>query len=448
MYGKRILDVQSPCGANCSFSQVFNGPAYKCDDVDFQNNNDTGNPFCNRASNSGFGVCGSVFDPITVSAFDKVWYDARNSTADACRPETGCVPATDGYQDGKLWIAYQYLLPEYRQFQNDQGTNSTAIPDSAFERHMFVCHSYNATYSLRRTYTNFQHAVASNLTYLNPVNFTAAKLSKVDVASYAAFSIHQTLYSLLSGSIQPNGRVVETDLTHIAGSALVEEAPFPLKPHSVYATTGIQKPVRYLRQAIQDLHFNITVGLLGLTPSLLYSANATSADALNSSLSSSATATAAGASSAAQPAEVSTALNVWSYDRRVLLLTYAAAALLDLVAIFWGLAAARRNGGWSGFEFARVLATTRGGPGAAVGMAGESALDAVVRGWDDGMDPMPEDVRRCRVMFGGVGQAVHAEAGGAVAGYQGQAGYSHVANGQTPRQRLGFSVEGQVTPIH
>jgi hypothetical protein len=54
----------------------------------------------------------------------------------------------------KLWVLYQYLLPEYRSSQTDQGTNSTAIPDDAWEGHAFVCESYNATYTLKRTYNN------------------------------------------------------------------------------------------------------------------------------------------------------------------------------------------------------------------------------------------------------------------------------------------------------
>lgn len=53
-----------------------------------------------------------------------------------------------------MWVLYQYLLPEYRSNQTDQGTNSTAILDDAWERHFFVCESYNATYTLKRTYNN------------------------------------------------------------------------------------------------------------------------------------------------------------------------------------------------------------------------------------------------------------------------------------------------------
>jgi hypothetical protein len=52
----------------------------------------------------------------------------------------------------KSWVLYQYLLPEYRSSQTDQGTNSTAILDDAWEGHVFVCESYNATYTLKRTY--------------------------------------------------------------------------------------------------------------------------------------------------------------------------------------------------------------------------------------------------------------------------------------------------------
>jgi len=69
----------------------------------------------------------------------------------------------------------------------------------------------------------------THASYLNPVNFTTLEPPSPSPHAYAAFAIHQTLYSLLSEGIKPNGRSVLTDSTSLATSSLVEEAPFPAK---------------------------------------------------------------------------------------------------------------------------------------------------------------------------------------------------------------------------
>jgi hypothetical protein len=223
--------------------------------------------------------------------------------------------------------------------------------------------------------------------YLNAINSTASEGRFAVPEAYPGFAIHQALFSLLHGEIQPNAKFTETDSSSIAMSALVEDLPFPPKLVGPYSTAA-QKPVRDLRRAIQDLHFNVTVGLLSLAPQLLYSENSTA------------------------EAETFLSENVWSYDAFVLLLTYAIAAVLDVLAIILGVAAMMRNGGVYGFEFARVLATTRA----------STALDAQLQGWEDGMDPIPQVAKKTRVMYGVVGDA-------------------------GPRQRAGFGLEHEVAAI-
>jgi hypothetical protein len=153
MYGRRIVDAPSPCGVNCSFSQTFIGPGYNCRDIDFTRNDEPGNPFCTK-SYSGYGACGGYFDPFLDNAFDVNWYMASNSSGDICQEHPGdySCSAVEPWMERKSWVLYQYLLPEYRSSQTDQGTNSTAILDDAWEGHVFVCESYNATYTLKRTY--------------------------------------------------------------------------------------------------------------------------------------------------------------------------------------------------------------------------------------------------------------------------------------------------------
>ena len=151
-------------------------------------------------------------------------------------------------------------------------------------------------------------------------------------------------------------------------SALVEENPFPAKPRSGYRSSSAQKPIRNLRRAIQELHFNVTVGLLSLAPQLLYAENGTAI------------------------ANTFSFENVWNYDPFVLLMAYAVAAFLDALAIAVGVLAMVQNGGVLGFEFARILSTTRA----------SLSLDAVVGRWRDGLDPVPSVAQKTRVMYGEV----------------------------------------------
>jgi hypothetical protein len=159
VYGGSVLSTDSPCGPNCSFTQTFTGPAYQCQDIDYTQDDDPGNPFCHGSSDvTSDGSCAD-FASGTNSAFDVTWYKAVNSTGDTC---TGCTG--EPWMDGKVWVEYQYLLPQYRIQTGSPPANVTPIPDSAFEKHQFMCQSYDATYTLERTYVNFQQTVKGNLT--------------------------------------------------------------------------------------------------------------------------------------------------------------------------------------------------------------------------------------------------------------------------------------------
>lgn len=189
--------------------------------------------------------------------------------------------------------------------------------------------------------------------------------------NHAAYAIHQTLYEALSGELSiGGGRLADWESNaQLANSALVEETPFPLDSPSSFRPIGTSKPVRNLRQAIQDLHFNITVSLLSLAPQLLYTENGTVTP------------------------EIFIAENVWRYSPRVLVVTYAAAALFDALAVVIGLLAMVRNRGVYGLEFSRIVATTRA----------SSRLDFLVSGWGDGLQPVPKEIQKAKVMYGAIG---------------------------------------------
>lgn len=176
----------------------------------------------------------------------------------------------------------------------------------------------------------------------------------------------EELYSLLKGSIMPNGHMVETHTTGLAMSALVQDLPFPLQSTSGHRSVMAQKPVQFLRKAIEDLPFNVTVGLLSLTPQWLYS------------------------QAAKVGVETRSSEKVWSYDWHVLAASYSVAALLDVIAVVIAARAMSKNGGCSSLGFARTVATSRN----------SRALDNAVDAWEHGVDPVPNDVKKAKVVFG------------------------------------------------
>jgi hypothetical protein len=173
MYGKRIVEAQSPCGANCSFTQTFYAPAYKCDDVDYANIG-ADNPFCGEDDGTPAKErCESSFKLSTSNTFQRVWYQARNSSGDPCgkygRDSSFC-PTFEPWQDGKLWVAHQHFLQQYRDTPTERGYNTTPVPEEAWEFHMFMCQSYNATYTVERTYKNFVQRIAGKLMCVCPAH--------------------------------------------------------------------------------------------------------------------------------------------------------------------------------------------------------------------------------------------------------------------------------------
>jgi hypothetical protein len=204
--------------------------------------------------------------------------------------------------------------------------------------------------------------------YLNPVNYSRLfdQTARPHYDNYPAFAIHQTLYSLLSGSIAPDGRLVERDTSGLGSSALVDPIPFPNPPSAVMYSVAPQKPVKNLREAMEELHRKITIGLLSLAPELVYSETTD----LN--------------------VQVRVPENVWSYDRRVLLILYGVVIFADLVTVSVGIHCMSQNGGCTGLGFMRTIAMTRASP----------RLDTAVGSWSSGFDPIPNEAQDTKIMYG------------------------------------------------
>jgi hypothetical protein len=190
--------------------------------------------------------------------------------------------------------------------------------------------------------------------------------------SYSGYAIHQLLYSILSGMITLNGREQPIDTSGLGGTRLVEPQPFP-QPNSTNVpfpsnpgSNGIQKPIRYLKTAIEELHFNVTVGMLTI-PNLIYLQNTTST------------------------ASTSNIENIWEYNWIPLAAAYGGCAAVNIFAIMIGIAAIVNSDGVgiNRSGVLRILMTTR-----------NRTLDTIIGDRGRGDDDMQEEVEDTRVRFG------------------------------------------------
>ena len=333
IHNGRISLAPSPCGLDCSFSQTFFGPAYKCSEVDYAQADIPGNPFPHGAeAQKAFAATGGVYSPYE-------WYIGTNST---CISGQVCHGDDERWKDGRVWILYRYLLPEARE-KIPEGRLKN-IPDSSWEKHQIVCQSFNATYTILHTYSAGVEGTItqSSLAYNNPLDYTKERMEggpKGDMQpEFAGYAIHETLFSILAGHIGPNGRGSPVDETGLAGTQLVEHDSFTLAnlTDSAPSWMSIQKPVRFLARAIEQLHFNITVGMLSI-PQLIYLQNETVA------------------------ARVVSTEPRWAYNPLPLLAVYGVFLVASLVSAVLALVAVAGNEGVGVLEsgFLRALMTTR-----------------------------------------------------------------------------------------
>ncbi|EPS38928.1 hypothetical protein H072_7330 [Dactylellina haptotyla CBS 200.50] len=346
--GGQILNLPSPCQGNCTFNQTFFGPTYKCEEVTLQNE-DPGDPFCYNTplADCNYKKSGSLSYPYITS-----WYlnsvstcsgtgvdQSRCSNSSLTEQTIGNATFTG---DGKLWIYYRWLPLEYRD------PNRTTYDGSIWEDHKLVCQSYNASFTIQRAYRGVsEQSVSGSVEYLNPVNYSRDHISHPTPGELAAYSVHDILYSLIGGSIAAfggNGPPQVIDSTQLAGSKLVEPIPFP-KPLLEASDTsgtgwdagfGIQKPVRDLARVIEELHFNVTVGMLSIQ-SLAWLKNET-------------------VSSTRFISE-----NQWTYDWKILAAVYGAFVVANLLALAVGLYSIMKNNATFIQEdgFLRTMMTTR-----------------------------------------------------------------------------------------
>ncbi|KAF1996619.1 hypothetical protein P154DRAFT_308955 [Amniculicola lignicola CBS 123094] len=136
VYGGRIADAISPCGSNCSFSQSFTAPAYKCSPVETE---------------GAIPLYGSAWDVSRVE-----WYKAWNTTADFCDTMGGSASCNvftgDEWIAGKIQVQYMYLPQSERELWEKNNTHPIAA--SAWQYSGFLCEQWFAQFDLQREYVN------------------------------------------------------------------------------------------------------------------------------------------------------------------------------------------------------------------------------------------------------------------------------------------------------
>lgn len=372
VYGGQIISSESPCGANCTLTQSFVGPTYKCDQLDPY---DPEAPWCKEPFNPN-SKCEDVIGDFGLTDPKNVWwYETRNSSV-----SNSTRAVLKPWTEGVLWVRHKYLPAEFRKSYNYSTPYQPRIPGSAWHNFTFRCRPHNARFDITRTYKNFELHIEGSTTYVRETGLVYSALMTCryldpikygmvgsdyqfiegntdDPKNYASYAIHETLYSILFGVVGTTSRGAAFDSTGLDGTKLVEDVAFP-------AELGIRRPLPNLRELVEQLHFNTTISLLSVD-NLMYKQ---AQDA---------------------KATITTSTNVFSYNRSALLLTYGTALTAGLVAVFIGLKSLWDNGVSMGIGFLATLTTTR-----------NRTLDELAAGACLGAEPMPDRLRATEVRFG------------------------------------------------
>jgi hypothetical protein len=167
VYSGQIVNADSPCGANCSLTQSFIGPSYKCTQLDQY---DTDAPWCQTDASDS---CADIVSDFNLTDPSKVIaYQAQNSSADFCskylkRPEACMQQPGDGdaWMDGTLWVRHKFLPQAFREGYNASSVLSNpTLPGSAWHNYTFRCEQWQTRFDIRRTWSNFQQHIDANRT--------------------------------------------------------------------------------------------------------------------------------------------------------------------------------------------------------------------------------------------------------------------------------------------
>lgn len=331
----------SPCGKNCSYRIEFYLPGYHCQDMPF--------------SETPFGS-------------DDV---LRTKREEEDVEGTRTIYTAQAIQ-GNLWVAFSYLKPGIRDYINITEGEGPAwnadepdkVTDDDFVFTSFVCSDWNTSYQATLFFEGDGASVQVNTrTLVNQVNYTEDIIGPY-------IDHHMAIQGFIASWLQGNITL------EVGGIGNVPKIPESLRLYSTKLVNTSEPfgddeteyfyPVLWLRDAVQDLHRNVSLSMLSAQPFFYF------VEQLSG-----------------HPCTVIESVPVYVYKKVLLLAIYAPAAALSLGMHLCGLAVVRMNGVFHGHKFSTILATSR-----------NPDLDDLVRGDSLGREKTVSGLNKISLGFG------------------------------------------------
>jgi hypothetical protein len=150
VYQGRTINPISPCGPNCTFSQSFGAPTYKCMDVELK---DPQAPWCYALNPANLerlypnGTCPMK----TESNVTDTFYFAANGSNPTSGTNNTAIDDYSDQSDGKLWVLYKYFPQELRQ---KGWYEPSQFPTTGYRNISFKCELWDSWFDVQRTFVN------------------------------------------------------------------------------------------------------------------------------------------------------------------------------------------------------------------------------------------------------------------------------------------------------
>jgi len=352
----------SPCGANCSYDIQLYSPGYFCQDVPFE---DT---------------------PFGSDAVLRTDWTAENEEG------TRSIYVSEAIQ-GNLWFAFSRLRPGVRDFINiTLGENKLwdadkagDVTDEDYLYNSFVCTDWNASYDITLSFEGeAARAHVNQRQLVNTINYAQGQSSR-ETGHHEA--VHGFMARWLQGNItlevtRTGNRPTIPENLRLYSTGLVNTSePFGDDETEYFYA------VPHLRDAVQELHANISLSMLSAQPFFYFIRPAEN-----------------------YPCAVIQSFPVYTYKPMLLLAIYIPTAVLSLLVLLYGVGLTRQNGAVHGSNFSTFLATCQNPdlkPLAAGSSLGRAELGAALRNADLGFGKLPAGVPPGALASFGFGPTVH-----------------------------------------
>ncbi|KAK6349231.1 hypothetical protein TWF730_009983 [Orbilia blumenaviensis] len=355
-----ITPFASPCGNNCSYDITFLAPAWKCSSIKYDDY-------------AGWSLAGAA--PLW-------WEDSPYASIYNCLVDN---------RTSTFWLAH---IPGYYTVNLDDSSGTRYELD---EIEAFYCDDYNASYSVRFSFSNgqflrpdildieFLNKVPVYLDLLNLENYNMLGPYRSVLDHAAHQSIFRTLAAMLVGVITLDPR------TNPDYKTLIVQSPAFLQPvPPLRGDAGLLLQNR-LQNLVAELSANYTLSLLAYPEVPQYAMVDTTCNTTQFE-------------------------QIWRYQPQNLVIAYGCGAVVALFAIIVAGIAVAKNGVLSGTGFTQILCTTR-----------SEELDELVKGNCLGAFKVrPKDLEKVRLRFGALRQPHNYEAGG---GLDTDSDFGHIAFG-------------------